>query len=592
MKTLLLALALLALPTRPGAQAGRDDLTPLEIRYTTGLSEDLGKFRVRMEIENVARPAMHLAMPAWMPGAYFIGQFGENVENLTVRDGTGAERVATRLDAGRWSVDSTGTTRLDVSYEIPSARQRRSGPAREEEGEITGRRINGPATYLYVVGAKDRPVEARYELPAGWNLATGLLTRGDPLVRHARDYDTFIDAPGIVGRFEERHFEIAGTPFHCVFFENEQRYDFDLDAFTAIVQRVSENIGQLYGSFPFPFYVYLFTIPGGGGLEHLNSTTIGLSAERQKEDPRAGASVVSHEFFHAWNVKRIRPEVLGPFEYQHENVTGNLWVSEGWTSYFGDLTLARTGVWSRDEYLEHVQRIIAGEMNKPRRRDHSVTWASRNVWYRFANEDEGARVDYYDMGELLGLLIDLEMRHRTGSGKSLNDVMRFLNRWFAQNDVGFEEDDVERACTAISNHDFGEFFARHVHGTIDPPLAEILGHAGIAYAEEHIPSSFPFRLRGNRVAGRPSEEDAEKEGPRPGETIVSIDGEPFEDANAVLRAHAPGDTVHLVLELRDERREVDVVLGDEGVMIPTLRWDEDATAEQVALRDRWLSSVE
>jgi predicted metalloprotease with PDZ domain len=592
MKPLLLTLAVLALPA--GAQENRDDLTPLAIRYTTGLSDDLGKFRVRIEIEHVARPILHLAMPAWMPGAYFLGEFGQNVEGLTVRDGSGQERPVTRMDKGRWSVDSAGASRLDVAYEISAARRRRFGGRRpqEEEREVTGRSINGPATYLYVVGAKDLPVESRYELPEGWRVANGLLTDGDPLVRRARDYDTFIDAPTILGLFEERHFEVAGTPFHCVFFENEQGYDFDLDAFTGIVQRVSENIGQLYGSFPFPYYVYLFTIPGGGGLEHLNSTSIGLSAERQRDDPRAGASVVSHEFFHTWNVKRIRPAVLGPFEYQRENYTGNLWVSEGWTSYFGDLTLARTGVWSRDEYLEHLQGIIAGELNKPRRLDHSVTWASRNVWHRFDNEDEGARVDYYDMGELLGLLIDLEMRHATGDGKSLNDVMRFLNRWFAENDVGFQENDVERACTAVSNHDFREFFARHVHGTIDPPVAEILAHAGIAYSEEHIQSSFPFRLRGSRVAGRPSEEDAQQEGPRPGETIVSVDGQPFENANAVLRQHEPGDSVHLVLERGDEQREVDVVLGDEGVMIPTLRWDPEASPEQLALRERWLTSVE
>ena len=183
------------------------------------------------------------------------------------------------------------------------------------------------------------------------------------------------------------------------------------------------------------------------------------------------------------------------------------------------------------------------------------------------------------------------MRYETDNRKSLNDVMRFMNRWFAENGVGFEEMDIQRACTSISNHDFSEFFARHVFGTMDPPFAEYLEYAGIDYSEDIIACSFPFPLRGNRISGRRGPDDEEQEGPRPGETIKTIDGEPFENANDFLRAHAVGDVVKLTLERRDEEREVEVTLKDKVTMIPTLSYRDDITEKQRSIREAWLTSV-
>ena len=415
------------------AQENRDDLTPLEISYVTTVKEDLSGYRIEMVVDHVNRPTIHIAMPDWSPGAYRIGTYGKGVKDFRATGSEDVELDVLRMDPGSWSIRTDGHEHIHVSYEV-SASSRRSR-RREDAPKVTGLRLSGPRTYVYLRGADVRNIRSRYVLPDGWRVANGLLPTSDPNVRLAKDYDTFIDAPSTLGEFIERDFEVNGTPFRCVFFENSQEYDFNVDAFVEIVRKIVVNQGELYGSYPFPNYVFLFHLPGGGGLEHLNSTTIGLRSGSQRDDPSAGASVTSHEFFHTWNVKRIRPKALGPFDYDRENYTGNLWVSEGWTSYMGDLTLARTEVWSREKYLSHLQRIITSELNKERRAEHSVFWASRNAWHRFNNE-EGSRVDYYDKGEILGALIDLKIRHETGGRKSLNDVMRFLNRWFAEENVG------------------------------------------------------------------------------------------------------------------------------------------------------------
>lgn len=591
MKLLCLSLFVLGVSIPTLAQERRDDLTPLEIAYTTAVSDDLKSYQIELELAGVTRPTLHLAMPAWTPGAYGIRDFGKSVTELSVTGAGGRELEVTKTSTGTWCVSTPGESRVRVRYSVPVSTRRRFRSG-DEDAPITGVRLNGPGTYLYVRGAKAQPVTCRFSLPEGWRVASGLLATDDPFLWRAKDYDTFIDAPATLGIFRERHFEVNGTPFSCVFFENAQEYDFDLDAFVEIVRRIVTNQGQLFGSFPFPNYVFLFTLPGGGGLEHLNSTSIGLNAGAQKRDPEVGASVTSHEFFHVWNVKRIRPTTLGPFDYQRENYTGNLWVSEGWTSYFGDLTLVRTGILDQEEFLDLFERIIGRELNKERREEHSVYWASRNSWHRFPDE-EGSRVDYYGKGELLGAMIDLKIRHETGNAKSLNDVMRFLNRWFAERNVGFEEGDIERACTAISNYDFHDFFAHHVYGTLDPPLAEYLAYAGVDYEEDVLACAFPFALRGTRIPGRRGSSNSEEAtGPRPGETLKAIDGAPFEEADAFLRAHQPGDVVTLTLERGGEQREVEVTLSDRGKMTPTLSFRDDPTELQLAIREAWLLSVD
>jgi len=571
------------------AQGRRDDLTPLDITYTITVGKDLETIRVAIDVVGIRRPHTALAMPNWAPGTYFIGRYGERVQDFAAT-GNGRELAVTHADFQTWSVDTDGQDALHVEYGVPRRSARFGRPA-APAGPATGFQISGPSTYLYVVGHKESPVTVRYRLPDGWKFTNGLLRTNDPLVRRARDFDTFLDAPTIVGTFREQGFEVAGTPFSCVFFSNDQVYDFDMPAFADVCKRIATYQGRLFGSFPFPDYVFLFTLPGGGGLEHLNSTSIGLDPAAMKRDVTAGASVTAHEFFHAWNVKRIRPKVLGPFEYEHEDYTQNLYVSEGWTSYYGDLTLVRTGLIDRPAFLRLFEGYIRTELNKEGRKLHSVSWASRNVWHR--EPDEPERVDYYAKGELLGALVDLQIRQHTQNGKSLDDVMRFLNRWFAERGVGFEENDIERACTAISNHDFGEFFLRHVQGTMDPPLAECFAYAGIDYSEETATAAaFPFPLQRSQrglVVGAAAGADAQVLAT--GAVITALPGRTDLRLDPFLADHKPGDKVTVTWSKDGAPSEIEVTLVERRLMVPHLRLNEAASELQRRIRDGWLGGA-
>lgn len=572
------------------SQTNRDDMTPLDIRYTTTVSEDKKSIKIEMSVHHLARATTHIAMPNWTPGAYRIGSYGKRVKDLVVVDGKGNPLKITALDQKTWSVPTSNVKSIKATYSLPIRSRRRFG--RAPAGPVTGFQIAGPSTYIYIRGAKNAPVVSVYDIPEDWRIANGLIPTAEENVRHAKDYDTFIDAPTILGIFKEKTFKVAGTPFSCVFFQNNQEYDFDMDAFVEVCRKIVVNQGQLYGSFPFPNYVFLFTLPGGGGLEHLNSTSIGLSPQRMKRDVKSGASVTSHEFFHTWNVKRIRPMTLGPFEYEHENYTGNLWVSEGWTSYFGDLTLCRTEILSREDYLDGLKRICEREFNKEGRLEHSVYWASRNVWHG-RRTGEPARVDYYGPGDILGAMIDLKIRHETNNRKSLDDVVVFMNRWFAESNEGFAEGDVLRACTAISNYDFKEFFARHVYGTIDPPMAEYFAYAGLEYTEKTVEAAFPFTYRmganGMRVFGRRAGQITNENVPKRGDTVVSVNGKALEDPWSFLAQHKAGDAIKLVVMNGEEKREVEVDLVAKKLMVPSLRFMDNPTEMQKRIRESWLT---
>lgn len=592
-KIISLVLCVLAMgATSIDAQVNTDDLTPLEIAYTTKVRDDLASVTVTIDVHNVNTKNLRVAMPNWSPGSYGIRRFGANIESLKVSSmatAAGSDIKPLQIDHQTWSIPATGIRHIRISYDVPARSRRFSGGETTPE-QRTGFHFQGPGTYMYVVGAKSRPITVRYELPEGWDVANGLLATSLPHTRRARDYDTFIDAPTTVGHFVTKRFEVAGTPFSCVYFSAAQKYDFDVDGFTDICRRIVVTQGELFGTFPFPNYVFLFNLGGGGGgLEHLNSTSIGLRAGSMKRDIRSGASVTSHEFFHTWNVKRIRPVALGPFEYEHENYTGNLWVSEGWTSYYGDLTMARAGVISEEEFLFKIQRTIARELNKPARKEHSVFWASRNVWHR---GDRSPRVDYYAKGELLGALIDLKIRHVTNNKKSLDDVMRFFNRWFAERGVGFEEGDVERACTAISNYDFSEFFARHVRGTLDPPVARYLSYAGVDYQPRpEIRATLPVPVRWGRrgsgtIGGTTQRRTAANI--RSGDEIISINGKTAALRNAV-RESTVGDTVRLRLRRNGKEFDAEVKSIGEERISPILRFIDNPTPTQLAIRQSWLT---
>jgi len=367
----------------------------------------------------------------------------------------------------------------------------------------------------------------------------------------------------------------------------------------AMCRKIVVEQNRIFGGPQFKRYVFLYHFRdgiGGRGLEHLNSTDISMSYAAIRAEPHLAASVTSHEYFHLWNVKRIRPFELGPFDYAKPVRSKALWFCEGVTSYFGDRTLARTGIWPEAMYLAHLAQEIEALQNNPDRKVTPIEQASWTVWER----KDWPRVDYYNKGELLGLLIDLKMRTASGGTKTLDDVLRRLYETYVVGPskagkgwigVGYPEDGLLRALNETSGEDWTPFYDRHVRGVEELPYAEVLRPAGLepnlAVARS---ADLGVELRGTVILSVPEGGAAERAGLRANDRIAAIGG--VEVTRSTIREaiarHSPGDEVTLGLLRGEAPMEAVVQVGVRERTSCRLRRAENPTPEQKRLLDAWL----
>ena len=413
-------------------------------------------------------------------------------------------------------------------------------------------------------------------VPQGdWQVATGL--DAVPVEKNtfvAPDYDILVDSPVEMGRFELLEFAVRGVP-HQIAVHGPTK--FDRGRMVGDVRRIVEKQAELFGGMPYQHYLFILHagLGGGGGLEHLNSTSLqtGRLSFRKEKDWESFLDLVSHEFFHLWNVKRIRPEALGPFDYTQENYTHALWISEGITDYYGTLTLRRAGLVTPQRYLKLLAGVMQGYRATPGRLVQSASEASFDAWIKHYRPDENSRnssISYYDKGHLLGLMLDLEIRQRSGGVRSLDDVMRHLNEDYAQKGKGFPEADFRKVVEQMAGVSFEAFFRDYVHGVKELPLEEYLAKAGLLLGPKAPPEKLEDReaqesvflgiVTDGAVAGRVmaasvlTGSPAETAGVNAGDEVLALDGIRLTAADFAerLRDYKPGDTVQLTV-FRDNR---------------------------------------
>ena len=547
------------------------------VRYVVELDKQPAShfLHVAVEVDSGRADSVDFAMPAWSPGAYFIHNAWRNVQEFAASDDTGARLNFEKIDKQTWRVHRERGRVITARYVLFN---------RDFNSE--GCYLRGPSVFMYVVGKRPYPLEGAVSVrvmgaPEGWTIQTGMEPGGENTSFQADSYDTFVDASIVLSPLmEQTSFEYQGVTYYLAFIG---RGSFDKEKITADVGTVARNLVDLMGGAPFKKYVFFLSARpgrGAGGLEHLNSTDISFSAfetHSSREVYSRFIFVAAHEFFHLWNVKRIRPEILGPFDYAKEQNTRNLYVSEGMTSYWAALGMRRSGFWSRQEYFDEVATQIDQLQSAAGRKIMSVELSSWDTWNRGDNA-ANTHIDYYNKGELLGNLLDLEIRFRTGNKRSLTDVFLYLYKNNGLPKPGFEErrgfrDAVELITreAAPGAADFGDFFAKYVSGTDEIPWNDFLDHAGLELVETkakavpyigittgtQVPSagfggapSFTQLPQGqlaitNVAPGSP----AAKSGLATGDVLVAIDGDRADPAtfNAIFGMKQIGSPVAITV---------------------------------------------
>jgi predicted metalloprotease with PDZ domain len=580
--TLLLGFFLLLAPL-PGQS--QDSIPRLAVSYALDASNpESGRIHVVMTVRNNVEPDVDVSIPAWAPGAYRIVKYAKQISGLeAAKDGQKLDLVA--VDDQTWTVRTGGASRFTVAYDLAVDR------ARMDKDHCF---IAGPDTYLYLVKHKEAPCSVGFTLPDGWRVGTGLDADG-PIYR-ALDYDTFIDCPTELGRFELNSFQADGSTYDLVI---HAKGPVDGEKLAQICRRIVVEQNKVFGAPPFRRYVFLYHFKdalGGRGLEHLNSTDIIMPYTAIKVDPMLAASVTSHEYFHLWNVKRIRPLELGPFDYTKIVRTKALWLCEGVTSYFGDRGLARSGIWNDQQYLDHLGTEIETLQNNSDRKVTAIEKASESVWDR----KDWPRVDYYNKGELLGLLIDLKIRTASRGAKSLDDVMRYLYHKYVTGPaeegrgpigVGYPEDGILQALNDVTGEDWSTFYKRYIGGIDELPHVEVMEAAGLAPTLLSVDTpDLGADLRGTSILYVTIGGEAEKAGLKQGDRIVGINGTEVTRATIrdALTRLSPGEEAHLTIQRMEERLELPLKPRLRQRAVCKVRRAESPTELQKRLLDAWL----
>lgn len=528
---------------------------------------------VRMQLPGTAAE-QDVQLPVWN-ALYQVRDFAQFVRAFEARDANGRRLPVRKLDKTTWRV-SEAYAGASIQYTVYADSP---GPYGMQANKYHAF-FNLAQLLMYPLGMRDTNMTVTFtDIPAGWKVATALAPFDVSNGRHtysAAGYDRLVDAPVELGRFDITSFDEAGARFWVVV--DADRRDYQLDAIVAPARRVVRAaIDYMGGDRPFREFWFLYHFPrgpGSGGMEHADSTAIDIAAERLADDPFALTSLTAHEFFHLWNVKRLRPASLEPIDYRREQYTRSLWFAEGVTSTVGSYVLLRAGLMTEAQYLSSLAREIRALQLRPARLTQSVEDSSLDTWfdkypqYRLPERS----ISYYNKGELLGVLLDLAIRDATGGRKSLRELFRYMNdRWGKPGKPYPDADGIREALHAVTGKDFSSFFERYVAGTEELPYDQYFATVGLRLIRRKVTVPYTgFTVVRNFdqppvVVHVEEGEEADRAGLEQGDQIVAVNGKTLtEELDDRLAAIRVGDTVRFRVVGRRGERDIKVTLAGQA----------------------------
>ena len=575
-------------------------------------------YEVRVTVDNPDAAGQRFELPTWIPGSYLIREFARQFVTVRAESDGRAVPIA-KVAKNVWQAAPCINPLTVIAQIYAFDLSVRAGYLDASRGYF-----NGPSVFLLPEGREHAPCIVDVAPPEGasyarWRVATTLPTAGAvPYgfgLYRAANYDELIDHPVETSDFALKTFEAGGIPHDIAI---SGRHAADLSRLARDIQRVCQWQIDLFGGAPFERYLFqvMAVGEGYGGLEHRSSASLLC---RRDELPHAGLDgidddylhflgLVSHEYFHAWNVKRIRPAAFIPYDLSRESYTRQLWAFEGITSYYDDLALTRCGLISAERYLELLARTITTVLRTPGRLTQSVADSSFDAWVKFYRPDENspnAVVSYYTKGALIACALDLTLR-REGRA-TLDDLMRALWERYGRRGVGVPEDGIPALASELAGRDLSDFFGRYVEGTEEPPLRELLADFGVTL---HLRAENDAKDRG----GKPAKDAAPRctlgirlgsdqklavvlrSGPAAhaglaaGDTLVAVAGLKAspERLKKLLTQGAPGDVVAVHAFRRDELLEVSATLAEAPADTCYFTLDPAPAPEAQARREAWL----
>ncbi|WP_293353328.1 MULTISPECIES: M61 family metallopeptidase [unclassified Microcoleus] len=598
--------------TSSAADRAIGQLTAPTIHYSVAMpNPESHLFEVTLRVQGWSEPVLDLKMPVWTPGSYLVREYARHLQDFrslsgdSLRDSYAARALPWRkISKNHWQIETNSVSDVTVCYRIFANEL----TVRTNHLDSTHGYFNPAALCFFLPGFERNCYTVTVVPPQPqWRTVTTLPTvSGDNLTFAAADFDTLVDTPFEIGCHESYDFEVLGKPHQLVVWGQG-----NLEPERAIgdIKKVIEVEAEMFGGLPYDRYVFLLHLSGSGfgGLEHKDSCTLNYSrfGFRAKEKYERFIQLVAHEFFHLWNVKRIRPKALEIFDYEQENYTPSLWFSEGTTSYYDLLIPFRAGLYGVKGYFQNLAKEITRLQTTPGRKVQPASESSWDAWIKLYRRDansDNSQISYYLKGELVSFLLDLLIRAKHGNARSLDDVMRLMwqqfgggspeNEDFDQKspteakqahltsngklnarsrtaEIGFTPEELQSAIESVAGMDLSDFFARYVDGTEELPYNEYLEPFGLQIwvdeSEQTPRMGWTLGAENGRqmVKFVEAESPAQLAGIDAGDELLAIAGFRVnaEQVAERLKDYQPGDTVEVTVFHQDELRTCSVTLA-------------------------------
>ena len=556
---------------------------------------------VAMTIPTDGRPAADLRMAVWTPGSYLVREYARHVEAVTAQGANGQPLCVNKISKNRWRVATAGADPVHVAYRVYC----REMSVRTNWVEADFALLNGAPTFLTLVEDGARPHDVQVILPPNWaTIMTGLPARPE-LGKHgyrAADFDTLVDTPILAGNPAVHTFEVDGKPHHLV---NEGEGGvWDGPRSVDDTEKIVRAHWRLWGGrLPYDQYLFLNLLTqAGGGLEHRNSTVLMSNRwnTRGREPYLDWLRLVSHEYFHVWNVKRLRPVELGPFDYEREVYTKNLWIAEGVTAYYTELGVRRAGLCSDAECLDALSGLIRRLQTTPGRLVHPLEMASYDAWIKLYRSDENSpntTISYYTKGAVVAFLLDAKIRAATDGCKALDDVLRLAYTRYS-GERGFTREEFRTVVQEAAGVPLHDWFVSVLETTEELDYTEALDWLGLRFAAAEASraggwTGLETRAAGGRLLVSQVRRDTPgwHAGFNVDDEILAVDDDRVlpDQWKARLKQYQPGDRVSVLIARRDRLRRLDITLEAESPNVWKLEPHPDASKAQLARRDAWLT---
>lgn len=565
---------------------------------------------VQMNISGLVKDFVDVKMPVWTPGSYLVREFEKSVEEFKATASGKAVRVE-KVRKNTWRIFSAKAANIQINYRVYAFEISVRTPFIDESHAF----LSPTGIFMHPDGMIKSPSKVKIVPFKSWSkVSTGLTPiAGESFTYKATDFDILYDSPIEVGNQDVFEFTASGVRHEVAMYGGG---NYDKEKLKIDMAKIVEQETAVYGENPNKYYLFIVHnfARGGGGLEHLNSTTLGATRDAYNTDKGYNGflGLVAHEYHHLWNVKRLRPIALGPFDYDNENYTTNLWVAEGFTSYYENKYMHRAGFNDANTFVNDLAGGVAVVLNTPGSKYQSASASSYDAWiigYRPNENSKNNSISYYNKGEVIGILMDLEIINATKGAKSLDDVMKAMYLQCKTLKRGYTDAEFKAMVEKMSGISFTNFWAKYVNGVDDAEYVKYFGYAGVDISTENATPGKPvtgasgqLSNSGLVVTSVTRNSAAWVDGLNVNDEIISLDDVSINDALSTIRLKSPllsldvlpvvvRKNIGEVLKVKIKRDGIDKELSLTLKENPSVRLkatiNENATPAQKAVFKKW-----